>query len=99
MIGFIVNCSPNETSIKDIDDIKLLNADEFPDDWFTYGRNYKEDRHSPLNQIDKSNIDSLGLVWSIDLGTKRGLEATPIVANGLMYFTGSWSKVIRSGCT
>jgi quinohemoprotein ethanol dehydrogenase len=35
----------------------------------------------------------LGLAWSINLGTKLGIEATPIIANGIMYFTGPWSKV------
>lgn len=86
------NCSKESTN-NEIDDLKLVNADKFPAEWLSYGMNYREDRHSALTQINKSNIDSLGLVWSINLGTKRGLEATPIVANGMMYFTGTWSKV------
>lgn len=35
----------------------------------------------------------LGLVWSQELGTSRGLEATPIVEGGVIYTTGSWSVV------
>ena len=35
----------------------------------------------------------LGLAWSWDTGTRRGLEATPIVVDGVMFSTGSWSVV------
>lgn len=76
-----------------VDDHALRKSSEHPNEWLSYGLNYAETRHSPLNQINKSNIDSLGLAWSFELGSKRGLEATPIVSNGIMYFTGSWSKV------
>lgn len=72
---------------------RLLSADATPEDWLSYGKNYNEDRFSPLDQINKSNIDSLGLAWSINLGTTRGIEATPIVVDGIMYVTGPWSVV------
>jgi quinohemoprotein ethanol dehydrogenase len=76
-----------------VNDAHILAANENPEDWLSYGRNYQEDRFSPLDQINKSNIDSLGLAWSINLGTTRGIEATPIVVDGIMYFTGPWSIV------
>ncbi len=76
-----------------VDDSRLLAADDISEDWLTYGRNYQEDRYSPLNQINKSNVNELGLAWSIDLKSKRGIEATPIVIDGIMYFTGPWSVV------
>ncbi len=77
----------------EVDDKRLRAADDSPQDWLTHGRNYHETRFSPLDQISASNIDSLGLVWSIDLGTVRGIETTPIVVNGIMYITGPWSIV------
>ena len=86
------NCSKESDDLK-IDDLRLENADQSPEEWLSYGRNYQEDRHSSLNQINKANVDRLGLAWSINLGTKRGLEATPIVANGIMYLTATWSRV------
>ncbi len=76
-----------------VDNDLLLAADETPGDWLSYGRNYQEDRYSPLKQITKSNLDSLGLAWSINLGTTRGIETTPIVVDGIMYITGPWSVV------
>lgn len=76
-----------------VDDDKLVNADKTPGDWLSYGRNYAEDRYSGLTQINKDNIKNLGLAWSFVLGTDRGVEATPIVVDGIMYVTGPWSVV------
>ncbi len=93
LILLLLGCTNVEKDNKEINNKRLENADQTPSEWLSYGKNYQENRHSSLNQINKSTIDSLGLAWSINLGTKRGLEATPIVANGIMYFTGTWSKV------
>jgi quinohemoprotein ethanol dehydrogenase len=62
-------------------------------DWITGGRDYAETHYSPLNAINTSNVKRLGLAWSLDMETKRGLEATPIIVNGVMYLTGAWSDV------
>ncbi|MEM7081257.1 MAG: PQQ-dependent dehydrogenase, methanol/ethanol family [Pseudomonadota bacterium] len=62
-------------------------------DWPHHGRTYSEQRHSPLNQIHADNIDALGLAWSFDLGVSRGIEATPIVKDGVMYVTATWNIV------
>ena len=76
-----------------IDDAALSLADERVGDWLTHGRTYSEQRFSPLDQISSQNVDQLGLAWSFETGTDRGLEATPIVVDGIMYTTGSWSVV------
>ena len=76
-----------------INDKALLEADSDTANWLTYGRNYSEDRYSPLVQINKDNVARLGLAWDIDLGFKRGFEATPLVVDGIMYVSGAWSKV------
>jgi len=60
-------------------------------DWTMYGRTNDEQRFSPLNQINEQNVGQLGLVWNHELGTTRGLEATPLVSNGVIYTTGEWS--------
>lgn len=60
-------------------------------DWAMYGRTYDEQRFSPLDQINEKNIGQLGLLWDRELGTTRGLEATPLVSNGVIYTTGEWS--------
>ena len=62
--------------------------------WPRNGRTFAEDRFSPLAQIDDANVAELGLAWSYDTGTDRGLEATPVVVDGVMYTSGSWSIVM-----
>ena len=60
-------------------------------DWTMYGRTTDEQRFSPLSQINEQNVGRLGLVWSRELGTTRGLEATPLVSGGVIYTTSQWS--------
>ena len=62
-------------------------------DWSMYGGTYDEQRFSPLKQINEQNVENLGLVWSHEFGTHRGLEATPLVVNGVIYTTVEWSVV------
>jgi len=76
-----------------IDDAALRNADSRTGEWITHGRNYSETRFSPLKTIDASNVNDLRLAWSFDTDTTRGLEATPLIIDGVMYTTGSWSIV------
>ena len=61
--------------------------------WRLHGSSRSEQRFTPLNQINEQTVSRLGLVWSQELGTSRGLEATPIVDDGVIYTTGSWSIV------
>jgi quinohemoprotein ethanol dehydrogenase len=62
-------------------------------DWPTIGLDYAETRFSKLNQITSDNVGGLGLVWSYSLESARGVEATPVVIDGIMYQTGPWSIV------
>lgn len=80
-------------AVTQISDEAIAQADQRQGDWLSYGRNYREDRYSELSQITPANLDELGLAWSIDLGTKRGIQSTPIVVDGIMYLTGPWSVV------
>jgi len=62
-------------------------------DWPTVGLDYAETRFSKLDQINTDNVKKLGLVWSYSLDSSRGVEATPVVVDGVMYVTGPWSIV------
>ncbi len=76
-----------------ITDERIRNHAEEPDAWLAHGRTRDEQRFSPLTDINRDNVAQLGLAWSIDLGTKRTQESTPIVVDGVMYFTSTWSRV------
>ncbi len=62
-------------------------------DWPLHGLTHEEQRFSPLDAINEQTVARLGLAWSIELGSRRGLEATPIVIDGVIYTTGAWSVV------
>ena len=68
-------------------------ADPAPGDWPRYARDLEGTRFSPLDQITADNVSGLSLAWTADTGTTRGLEASPIVVDGVMFTSGSWSVV------
>src|ERR1700710_600307 len=72
---------------------RIIHADDTPGDWLAHGRTYSEQRYSPLKDIDTNSVKNLGVAWEFRTNTVRGLEATPIVSDGIMFVTGSWSKV------
>jgi quinohemoprotein ethanol dehydrogenase len=76
-----------------LDDSRLRSSDRDTSNWVMYGRTYDDHRFSPLNQVNERSIGKLGLAWSREFGTTRGLEATPLVEDGIIYTTGNWSLV------
>src|SRR6185312_17501026 len=81
---------------KVVDSRRLLAADS-PDNagvWMMYGRDYNEQRYSPLTQINADNVNRLGLAWYADLAERGGVyETTPVIVNGRIFVTSPWSKV------
>ncbi|MDE0842222.1 MAG: PQQ-dependent dehydrogenase, methanol/ethanol family [Porticoccaceae bacterium] len=73
---------------------RVIETDSEPENWLAHGRDYGEQRFSPLEHISQSNIDRLGLAWETPAHSMRGLEATPIVVDGVMYTTSTWSRVM-----
>jgi quinohemoprotein ethanol dehydrogenase len=86
--GFITIGSAQQ---RPVDDAALRAPESRTQDWLSYGRDYYEQRFSPLDQINDKNVAQLGLAWQFETATQRGLEATPLVIDGVMYTTGSWS--------
>ena len=76
-----------------IDDARLASAADDLDNWLMVGRTYGAERFSPLDRIHEANVSRLGLAWSLDLETVRGVEATPLAVDGVLFTTGPWSVV------
>jgi alcohol dehydrogenase (cytochrome c) len=65
-----------------VTDEVLANPD--PADWLMVSRTFNQQRFSPLNQINKSNVGQLRMAWS--RGLPAGVqESTPIIYRGVMY--------------
>lgn len=77
----------------DMTSTRLERADQEPGNWMTYGRTFSEQHFSPLNLVNDQSVSRLKLAWFYDLDTNRGQEATPLIIDGVMYFTTAWSKV------
>ena len=86
----LAGCAPEETALGGSQQAAAGSGDA---EWKLYGNDAGEQRFSPLTQIDKSNVSDLGLAWSFELGSSRGVESTPIVVDGVMYVTAPWSIV------
>ena len=72
---------------------RIIATDKEPGNWMSHGRDYGEQRYSPLKQVNADNVDQLGLAWSHKLDVDRGTEATALVIDGIMYTTGAYSIV------
>ena len=80
---------PNFITLTD----QILRAPK-PEDWLIHRGNYQSWGYSPLDQINRSNVKSLQLVWSRAM--EPGInQATPLVYNGVMYL-GNPGDVIQA---
>src|SRR5213082_864314 len=62
-------------------------------DWLTYHGSYKSYHYSPLAQINTNNVGNLAVAWTHLPGrSTRGLQSMPLVADGVLYYTGSYSR-------
>ena len=70
-----------------------LTSDD-PNNWPMYHRSYDGYRLSPLAQINKANVKDLQVAWVHQSGVVvQGLEATPLVIDGVMYYIASNNRV------
>lgn len=79
-------------SFGNVDTERLAAAVTEPGNWYTGGRDSGMSHYSPLDSINRETVGRLGFAWEYRLGTKRGLEATPIVIDGVMYTSGPYGK-------
>jgi quinohemoprotein ethanol dehydrogenase len=59
-----------------------------PGQWLTTGRDAGKTHYSPLQGINRDNVARVGFAWEYRPGTNRGMQATPIVVDGVMYTSG-----------
>ncbi|MDA1074495.1 MAG: PQQ-dependent dehydrogenase, methanol/ethanol family [Proteobacteria bacterium] len=76
-----------------VDDARINAADTEPQNWLAYGRDYYEQRFSPLDSINQESVGRLGLAWVSELASSFALQSTPIVVDGIIYFSTNWRRV------
>ena len=76
---------PASTIVNDV----TMADDSAGENWLAFGRTYSEQRYSPLDQINRSNVGALQVDWYVDLPDNRSLVSTPLVVDGTLYFISS----------
>ena len=74
------------------DRLKAAGADTA--NWLTHGRDYSNQRFSPLDQINAGTIKKLVPKWIYQTGVSATFQTTPLVADGIMYLSAPFSHVI-----
>ena len=83
-------------SLRPVDDAML--SDPSAQDWLIWRRNYASYGHSPLDQINKTNVTNLGLAWEIEL--ERGPNTpTPLVHDGVLYLLSTRDTLLALSAT
>jgi alcohol dehydrogenase (cytochrome c) len=72
---------------------RIRAADREPGSWLTYSGGYAGHRFSPLSEITPANAARLRPVWVYQVLEGGPVEATPLVADGVMYLTEARSRV------
>lgn len=77
----------------EVEDKRLLAAGVDTANWITHGRDYSNQRFSPLKQITSSNVKRLVPRWIYQTGVSATFQATPIVVDGVMYLSMPYNHV------
>ncbi len=78
----------------EIDSARLHAAAAEKDNWILPGRDYGNQRFSPLDQITPGNVKKLVPKWIYQTGIPATFQTTPLVADGVMYITTPFSNVV-----
>lgn len=89
--GFLTSQFANAV---EIDDARMKAAASNSSDWLLHGRDYTNQRFSPLDQINGKTVKRLVPKWIYQTGTAATFQTTPLVADGVMYLSAPFSHVM-----
>src|SRR5215831_14975380 len=94
VILLLVGPASQSAGFQELTGERLNHARSEPQNWPTYFGAYDAWRYSSLDQIRAENVKSLVSVWAFQTGKiDGGLNATPIVVDGIMYLIASEDRV------
>src|SRR3954453_510337 len=87
LIAAVLLCGSRSTWGEPIDTARLLAASQDAKNWLLPGHDYTNQRYVALAHINTQNVKSLALRWKFHTGIEEAFQATPLVADGVMYVT------------
>lgn len=81
--------------VADVTDADILNDQATTGDVVSYGLGPQGQRYSPLDKINTETVKDLRPLWAFSFGgeKQRGQESQPLVKDGVMYVTASYSRL------
>ena len=74
-------------------DLEVANVKNSDQEWLNIGKDYREQRFSPLSQVNVDTVGDLKLEWEAEFPTNRGMESTPLMHDGKLYVTLPWGYI------
>ncbi|MCY3845039.1 MAG: PQQ-dependent dehydrogenase, methanol/ethanol family, partial [Acidobacteria bacterium] len=94
LVAGVAAPSPPPALAQEVTTADLEQAAGDTSSWLMYGRDYHGQRFVELDQITPENVDRLHPAWVFATGGEnRGLEATPLVHDGVIYLSADESRV------
>ncbi len=95
-LGGLVLAAQDRTAPRPVTEADLIAGFKSPERWLTFHGDYTGQRHSPLSQLTPQNVAGLVPQWIFQAETPglqgRAIEATPLVADGVIYLTGNFNE-------
>ena len=83
----------SDHALKPVTHERLINSTANYADWLMYGGNYEGWRFSALTDINRQNVKNLQAAWIFQTGVPAQMQASPVVADGVMYLTAAYNKI------
>ena len=88
-------CASVGAQAQGVTDAMIANDAATTNDILSWGLGSEGQRYSPLNKVNTANANRLVPVWSMSFGgeKQRGQESQPLIHNGKMFVTASYSRI------
>src|SRR2546425_11968377 len=94
LIGLVTLRLLGSIGAEEVSDARLLNAYQDATNWLLYGRDYSNQRYSPLDQIKVGNVKTLIPKWAYRTGKVGSFQTSPLVVDGVIYATTPFNHVV-----
>jgi alcohol dehydrogenase (cytochrome c) len=95
LLSLLVLVATAQVGAQGVTDAMIADDAKSTNNVLSWGLGTQGQRHSPLTGINAKNINRLTPVWSMSFGgeKQRGQQSQPLVHNGKMFVTASYSRI------